>query len=231
MSSSTLRQRVSDCHTLYVLAVHGVVPRLAVCLHTSFHEECLHHDLHVLRRSSRNVCYSRSMAVGGARSYLCSASVRPSASRTSSRFCGNTMFNVTLYRRLLCTSCPAWRIEPRRRFGMVEGVPDEHRGREPLCWSRSHCVAPLLERLDPAQVGRDEWWASSVSSLLLPHLFPPGSPSVSACCLLRGSTPLSAECPTPSMTSLASFDASKMDLSIIWLRLFCLDLAACRSRR
>ena len=27
---------VSDCHALYVIALHGVVPRLAVCLHASF---------------------------------------------------------------------------------------------------------------------------------------------------------------------------------------------------
>ena len=38
--------------------------------HLTFCEECLDHDLHVFRRSSRNVCNSRSMAVGGARPYL-----------------------------------------------------------------------------------------------------------------------------------------------------------------
>ena len=39
---------VSDCHALYVLALHGDVPRLAVRLHASFSEESLHHDLAAL---------------------------------------------------------------------------------------------------------------------------------------------------------------------------------------
>ena len=65
--SGTFDQKISDCHALYALALHGVVPRLAVCLHSLFSEECLYRDLHVYRRSSRKVCSSRSMAVGGAR--------------------------------------------------------------------------------------------------------------------------------------------------------------------
>ena len=44
---------VTDCHALHVLA--------AVCLHASLHEECSYHDLHVFKRSSRNVCNSGSM--------------------------------------------------------------------------------------------------------------------------------------------------------------------------
>ena len=77
---------VGACHALHVLALLGVVPRLAVCLHASFREECLKkkkQDLHLFRRSSRNICSSRSMAVGGARPYLCSASVCPSSSLQS----------------------------------------------------------------------------------------------------------------------------------------------------
>ena len=42
------------------------------------------------------LCSSRSMAVGCARPYLRSASVCPSASRTSNRFSGDTMFSVIL---------------------------------------------------------------------------------------------------------------------------------------
>ena len=34
--SGTLCQKISDCHALCVLALHGVVPRLAVCLHSLF---------------------------------------------------------------------------------------------------------------------------------------------------------------------------------------------------
>ena len=85
-----------ECHALYVLALQCVVARLAIRLHSSFSEECLHHDLHVFSRSSRNPCSSRSMAVGCARPYLRSASVCPSASRTSNRFSGETMFAVIL---------------------------------------------------------------------------------------------------------------------------------------
>ena len=44
-------------------------------------------------------------------------------------------------------------------------------GRKALCCSRAHGAAPLLDRLDQGQVGPDEWWGSSVSSFLLPHLF------------------------------------------------------------
>ena len=62
---------VSDCHALYVLALHGVVPGLAIRLHASFSEECLHHGLHVFSRSSRNPCSSRSMAVGSSVLALC----------------------------------------------------------------------------------------------------------------------------------------------------------------
>ena len=73
--SGTFCQKTSGCHALYVLALHGVVPRLAVFLHSLLSEECLYLDLHVFRRSSRKVCSSRSMAVGGDRPYLRSASV------------------------------------------------------------------------------------------------------------------------------------------------------------
>ena len=73
--SGTFCQKISDCHALYALALHGVVSRPAVCLHSLFSEECLYCDLHVFRRSSGKVCSSRSMAVGGARPYLRSASV------------------------------------------------------------------------------------------------------------------------------------------------------------
>ena len=55
----------NDCHALHVLALQSVVPRVAVCLHSLFNEECLYRDLHVFRRSSQNVCSSGSMAVGG----------------------------------------------------------------------------------------------------------------------------------------------------------------------
>ena len=71
----TFCQKISGCHELCVLALHGVVPRLAVCLHSLLSEECLYLDLHVFRRSSREVCSSRSMAAGGDRPYLRSASV------------------------------------------------------------------------------------------------------------------------------------------------------------
>ena len=73
--SGTSCQKISDCHALYVLALHGVVPRLAVSLHSLFSEECLNRDLHVFRRSSRKVWSSRSTAVGRARPYMRSASV------------------------------------------------------------------------------------------------------------------------------------------------------------
>ena len=84
---------VSDCHALYVLALQSVVPLLAIHFYAPFSEECLHHDLHVFSRSSRNTCGSRSRegAIGSL------------ATRCSVRF------------------CPACRIGPRR--GSAEGVP------------------------------------------------------------------------------------------------------------
>ena len=49
-SSLTLVVVRERCHAQYMLALHGVVPRLAIRLHASSSEECLHHDLHVFSR-------------------------------------------------------------------------------------------------------------------------------------------------------------------------------------
>ena len=71
-TSSLCSLCVSDCHALYVLALHGVVPRLAVHFHASLSEECLHHDLHVFSGSSRNTCSSRSREGIGSMATRCS---------------------------------------------------------------------------------------------------------------------------------------------------------------
>ena len=116
---------VSNCRTFCVLALHGFVPRLAVCLHASFSEEYLHQQFYVFRSSSSNVCSSSSMAAGGARPYLPSASVCPSAPRTSGRFPGDTMFSVIFLDVCFVRLCPTCRSGPRRTFGSAEGVPVE----------------------------------------------------------------------------------------------------------
>ena len=151
---------MSDRRVLYVLVLHVVVPRLAGCLHASFNEECYYRKLHVFRSSSKNVCSCRSMAVGGARPNVRSASVSFSV-----------ILSTSVY-----TFCPTCRIGLRRRFQLSPMARNA-----PHC-PRAHRVVVFLKRLDQTQVSSHEWWAS----LAVP--FPRGSSPVSACSPLRGST-------------------------------------------
>ena len=152
-----------------------------------FREDCLYHDLHLFRRSSRNVCNSRSVAVGGARLHLrcatkCFENEQPF-------FFGGTMLGVILLTSALyALSSLQNRTSSQIWFGR-RGSNRAPAGRYALCCSRAHYVTPLLERLHQAQVGPDEWWASGVSSLLLPYLFRASLCLFFACCLIRGSTP------------------------------------------
>ena len=63
-----------------VCAPSSAVPRLAVCQHGFQRGILFYQKLHVFKSSARNVCCSRSMAVGGVRPYLRSVSFCPSAS-------------------------------------------------------------------------------------------------------------------------------------------------------
>ena len=62
---------MSDGQAFNVFALHGVVQRLAIRLHSLFSEECLYNDFHVFSRSSRNTYSSLSIPVSGAHPYLC----------------------------------------------------------------------------------------------------------------------------------------------------------------
>ena len=84
----SIQRGLRNGHAFDVFALHGVVPHFADCQQPFFSEECPCNDFHVFRRSSRNACSSRSIAVGAARPYLRSDSVWLSASRTRSRFSG-----------------------------------------------------------------------------------------------------------------------------------------------
>ena len=95
-----------DCPIKYALPGSGRLPYVvcarfawrcanSCCLPVLlFSKECSYRNLHVFKSSSRNDCNSRSVAVGGARPYLRSASVWLSAS---------TLISSTLH----CTFCPA----------------------------------------------------------------------------------------------------------------------------
>ena len=163
-----LQHGLHNGHAFDVFALHGVMPRFAIRLHPFFSEECLHNDYHVFSRSSRNACSSLSIAVGGGRPYLRSDSIWLSALRTRSRFSGETMFSVTLLMSALyfLSSLQKRLVADLHRRERFQSGPV---CRYALCCSRAHCVAPLLERLDQAQVCPHEWWTSCVSFHHLSH--------------------------------------------------------------
>ena len=111
---------------------------LFVC--TSF--SCLYRDLHVFRRSSRKVCSSRSMAGGGARPYLRSASIEIEGEEGSDRTCARPRAGWT----------------PRER-GAVSPGHDVQRDSLDVCFVRfvqpaeSHFVA-YFELVRAVPVGR-----------------------------------------------------------------------------
>ena len=104
--------------------------------------------------ANRNDCNSRSMAVGGARPYLRSASVCPSAWRRSSRFCGDTMLSVILLTSVSNVFVQAAETDLVADLGWQKGFQSSPIDRNALRCSRAHRV-----------------FVSRVSSFLLPYLF------------------------------------------------------------
>ena len=148
---------VSSRHALYVLALHGVVPRLAVCAARVFPRRMFlprSSRLHGIFQERLQICNSRSMAVGGARPYLRSASVCPSAWRRSSRFCGDTMLSVILLTSVSNVFVQAAETDLVADLGWQKGFQSSPIDRNALRCSRAHRV-----------------FVSRVSSFLLPYLF------------------------------------------------------------
>ena len=106
----------------------------------SLNWECLYHDLHVFRRSSRNECSSRPMAVGGGSSVpsVCPSVAECFENEEQLLWC----HDVVILLMSALYDCPACRTASRRNFGLAREVPDEPNrpilpvlfAPPPLCW-------------------------------------------------------------------------------------------------